>query len=273
MTQGKLLPRPLLARIYFIDRKIASGSYPNTGDLAREYEAGTATICRDIEFMRDQLGAPIEYSPLHRGFFYTEKTFRLPARFAAAEDMLALGLAKNLLSLYRNTPFYEAARRLMDSITAPLAGEESGDEAEPWYEKRILAPLGASYPVDEEIWSAILTGLRENRIITFEYQSTWKEDFKPRRVRPYQLLFDAGVWYLYAYAEERGGIRMFSLSRIRNIAVTGGKFSLPRNYDYSEQAGGSYFGVFAGREKEHFRVAFYGDYVLWAKERLWAKDQ
>jgi predicted DNA-binding transcriptional regulator YafY len=271
MKQETILPRTLLARIYFIDRKIASGVYPNTRDLAKEYEVGTATICRDIEFMRDRLDAPIKYSPLHRGFFYAEKTFRLPARFAAAEDMLALGMAKNLLSLYRNTPLYEAARRLMDNITAPLAGEESGGEA--WYEKRILAPFSASYPVDEEIWNAILTGLRENRIITFEYQSTWKEDFKPRRIRPYQLLFDAGVWYLYAYAEERRGIRMFSLSRIRNIAVTNDKFNLPRNYDYSDQADGSYFGVFAGQEKEHFRVAFYGDYVLWAKERLWAADQ
>ncbi|MDR2740475.1 MAG: WYL domain-containing protein [Treponema sp.] len=97
----------------------------------------------------------------------------------------------------------------------------------------------------------------------------WKEDFKPRRIRPYQLLFDAGVWYLYAYAEERGEIRMFfSLFQIRNIAVTDNRFSLPRNYDYNERTDGSYFGVFAGREKEHFRVAFYGDYVLWAKERL-----
>jgi predicted DNA-binding transcriptional regulator YafY len=273
MDQEKLLPRTLFARIYFIDRKIASGVYPNTRDLANEYEAGTATICRDIEFMRDRLGAPIKYSPLHRGFFYAEKAFRLPAHFATAEDMLALDMAKNLLSLYRNTPLYEAARRLMDNITAPLAGEERGGKTEPWYEKCILAPLGASYPIDEGIWRAILTGLRENRIITFEYQSTWREDFKPRRIRPYQLLFDAGVWYLYAYAEERGGMRMFSLSRIRNITITNDTFCFPRDYDYSERTGGSYFGVFAGREKEHFRVAFYGDYVLWAKERLWAADQ
>jgi predicted DNA-binding transcriptional regulator YafY len=273
MKLRKLLPRPLLARIYFIDRKIASGTYPNTRSLAKEYEVGTATICRDIEFMRDRLDAPIEYSPQHRGFFYAEKTFRLPARFAAAEDMLALGMTKTLLSLYRNTPLYESARRLMDNITAPLAGEESDSRTEPWYEKRILAPLSASYPVDEKIWGAILSGLRENRIIIFEYQRTGREDFMPRRVRPYQLLFDTGVWYLYAYSEERGGIRMFSLSRIRNITITDERFSLPRDYDYNTLADGSYFGVFAGREKEHFRVAFYDDYALWAKERIWAADQ
>ncbi|MDR0584660.1 MAG: WYL domain-containing protein [Treponema sp.] len=165
--------------------------------------------------MRDRLDAPIEYSPLHRGFFYAEKTFRLPARFAAAEDILALDMTKTLLSLYRNIPLYESVRRLIDNITAPLAGEESGSRTETWYEKRILAPLNASYPVDEKIWSAILSGLRENRIITFEYQSTWREDFMPRRVRPYQLLFDTGVWYLYAYSEERGGYACFPFSGYR----------------------------------------------------------
>jgi hypothetical protein len=48
---------------------------------------------------------------------------------------------------------------------------------------------------------------------------------------------------------------MFSLFRIQNITVTGERFSLPRDYDYNTRADGSYFGVFAGREKEHFRVA------------------
>jgi hypothetical protein len=98
METRKHLPRAVLARIYFIDRQIASGNYPNVHTLSREYEVGTATIYRDIEYMRDTLNAPIEYSAKHRGWYYEEKAFRLPARFAAADDMLALGMAKSLIS-------------------------------------------------------------------------------------------------------------------------------------------------------------------------------
>jgi predicted DNA-binding transcriptional regulator YafY len=282
METRKNLPKTALARIYFIDRKIAAGGYPNIRTLAEEYEGvGTATIARDIEFMRYSLGAPIKYNAKYRGYYYTKKTYRLPARFASPEDMLALGMAKTLLTLYRNTPLYQSARQLLDNITAPLAGEEadktgrqtSANPAEPWYEKRVAAPITASYPVAEEIWNAILAGLRENRVLSFEYQSVWQKPFEKRRARPYQLLFDSGVWYLYAWAEERKGIRMFSLSRIRNIALTKDTFTLPANYDYAARAGGSYFGVYAGQTSEHFQVAFSGDYVLWAKERLWAADQ
>jgi predicted DNA-binding transcriptional regulator YafY len=281
MKTRKSLPKSALARIYFIDRRIASGSYPNVRTLAEEYEAGTATICRDIEFMRYRLEAPIEFSRRNNGYYYTEKTYRLPARFASSQDMLALGMAKTLLSLYRNTPLYESARQLLDNITAPLTDEEtdksdggkSENEPEPWYEKRIVAPFTASYPVAEEIWNAILAGLREDRVLSFEYQSTWQGEFGKRRVRPYQLLFDAGGWYLYAWAEEREGIRMFALSRIRNIALTTDKFSLPAHYDYSAHTGGTYFGIYAEETKEYFRIAVSGYYALWTRERLWAEDQ
>jgi hypothetical protein len=86
METRKHLPRAAISRIYLIDREIAAGKYPNVQDLAKEHEVGTATIYRDIEYMRDMLYAPIEYSAKHRGRFYAEKTFRLPAQFAAADE-------------------------------------------------------------------------------------------------------------------------------------------------------------------------------------------
>jgi hypothetical protein len=73
------------------------------------------------------LNVPIEYNAKERGWYYTEKTFRLPARFAAANDMLALGMAKSLVSLYKNTPLYESAIRLLNDITAPLSPDDNED--------------------------------------------------------------------------------------------------------------------------------------------------
>jgi predicted DNA-binding transcriptional regulator YafY len=259
----------VLARIYFIDGQIASGKYPNVNDLAQEYEVGTATIYRDIEYMRDMLNAPIEYSAKNRGWFYTEKTFRLPARFAAANDMLALGMAKTLLSLYRDTPFYDSAKRLLDDITTPLTKD---DVAHPWYENRIVVPPVASAPVDPALWDCIISAMRENRLITFEYCGTWDDDCHTRLVRPYQLLFDNGVWFLYGHSEERSAARMFNLSRMQNAALTNETFKLPENYDYVTQTEGSYFGVFIGK-KYRFKIAFNAIGGRWIKERKWASDQ
>jgi predicted DNA-binding transcriptional regulator YafY len=271
MDTRKTLPRAVLSRIYFIDRQIASGKYPNVNDLAREYEVGTATIYRDIEYMRYMLGAPIEYSAKNRGWFYTEKTFRLPARFAAANDMLALGMAKTLLALYRDTPLCDSAKRFLDDITAPLTKDDF-DTARPWYENRIVVPPVASAPVDPKLWDCIISAMRENRLITFEYCGIWDVCYHTRLVRPYQLLFDNGVWFLYGYAEERSAARMFNLSRMQNASLTDGTFKLPENYDYVTQTDGSYFGVFIGK-KYRFKITFSAIGGRWVKERKWAADQ
>jgi len=263
------MPKTGLPRIYRIDAEIASGKYPNSDDLARMCETSISTISRDIEFMRDQLLAPIEYDTSKRGYHYTKKLYRLPAGFTSAEDLLALGMAKSILSLYRETPLFEASSHLLESLIAPIASEGSKD----WFENRIVVPKIASAKVRREIWEIVIAGLKGNRVITFDYLGTWDEDYQNRRVRPYQLLFDSGVWYLYGFAEERKAIRIFSITRMENAALTKDVFSLPDNFSYNEKAGDSYFGVFIGLEKHKFAIDCFADAAVFVAERQWAGDQ
>ncbi|MDR0909883.1 MAG: WYL domain-containing protein [Spirochaetaceae bacterium] len=252
-------------RFHFIDSQIQQGGYPNTVDLAHAYGCSTATIGRDIEFMRHNLHAPIIYDFDHKGFYY-EKNFRLSPVFAKKEDILALSFAKNLLAVYSGSPLYDIAHSAMDIILSPFGKF-------PLAEDRIVAPLPASYPVDDDIWNTIIRAMSENRSLSFKYQSVWNKPFEKRAVKPFQLLFDVGAWYLYGYSAERGGRRMFSLSRIKDIKILPVRFTLPADYDYRIMQGGSYFGVYAGDKKYNFSVKFTGDFVLWAKERKWADDQ
>jgi predicted DNA-binding transcriptional regulator YafY len=269
MKKQKTIPKTALHRIYFIDREIASGKYPNTKTLAETYETSIPTISRDIEFMRLMLNAPIEYDFSRKGYYYTKKTFRLPAAFTSAEDMLALGMAKNLLSLYKNTPIYGAAKELMESVTSPLGNGENSR----WYEERIIVPPIPAVQFSSEIWNAICEALRKNRVLKFEYRSTWKSGYSIRRVRPYQLLFDNGAWYLYAYSKEGKGVRMYSLPRIRNINIEDETFTFPAAADYRTRIDGSCFGAYSSEKKRRFRIAFYNDGAMRIKERLWASDQ
>jgi len=273
METRKHLPRAVLARIYFIDRQIASGKHPNVNSLSKEYEVGTATIYRDIEYMRDMLNAPIAYSAKRRGWYYEEKSFRLPARFASANDMLALGMAKSLISLYKDTPLYESAQRLLNDITAPLSHDEAANvKKAAWYESRIIVPPVASAPVKPETWEIIIESMKENRVISFEYKGIYDKDYNIRLVRPYQLLFDTGVWYIYGYSEERSAMRFFSLSRLKNAALTNEHFSLPKDFDYCAKNDGSYFGVFLG-EKKSYKIEFSSEAAIEIQERKWAVDQ
>jgi predicted DNA-binding transcriptional regulator YafY len=275
MKTEKHIPRATVRRIYAIERQIASGRYPNVNDLAKDHdcECGTATIYRDIEYMRDMLNAPIVYDAKQRGWYFSEKGFRLPARYAAANDMLALGMAKSLLELYKNTPLYESAKRLLEDITAPLSNDDAPEtENSAWFEKRIIVPSVASAPVKSEIWEVITAGLRDNRVITFDYKGRWDNEHNTRLVRPYQLLFDTGIWYLYGYSEEREATRLFSLQRMKNAALTNETFKLPQDFDYTAKNKNSHFGVFEGK-KQNYRIRFSTDVLPMIEERQWADDQ
>jgi predicted DNA-binding transcriptional regulator YafY len=269
MKTRKKLPNTALPRLYFIDEEISAGKYPNTAGMAKKYETSTSSISRDIDFMKNSLGAPIEYDALHRGYYYSEKTFRLPATYTTTENMQALGMAKTLLSLYQDTPLYDPARNLLTLITTPLMDRDNPD----WFENRIVVPPVASTPVNGEIWNTLLSALRGNKIVTFAYKGIRDDDYKIRRVRPYQLLFDTGAWYLYGYAEERKGIRLFSLTRMQKLTLTDTAFTLPPDYDYCAKADGSHFGVFTTEKKYTFTVEFYHEAVQDIRERKWAADK
>jgi len=263
------LPKTALPRIYKIDAEIASGKYPNSDDLARLCETSISTISRDIEFLREQFSAPIDYDAFNKGYYYTKKTFRLPAGFTSADDLLALGMARSIFSLYRETPIYEASRQLLESITTPIASDGNMD----WLDNRIMVPKIASSKIDPDIWKAVISGLKENRVIVFDYKGTWDDDYQNRRVRPYQLLFDNGVWYLYGFSEERKSERIFSLTRINNTVLTKDGFTLPNNYSYADFSGDSYFGVFIGQEKKSYAIDCYEEAVVFVSDRQWAADQ
>jgi predicted DNA-binding transcriptional regulator YafY len=268
-TMRKNLPKTALPRLYYIDKQIASGRYPNGPQMAADYEISLATIYRDIDFMRNSLRAPIEYDTVKHGYYYTEKTYRLPAGFASSDELLTLGMTKTLLGLYKDTPLYDTAKALMDVITAPLADAKQPD----WYENRIVVPHPASAPVDNALWETLVIALRENRVVTFDYQGARDSAPLPRRVHPWQLLFDNGAWVLSAWSLERRARRFYALVRIKNAALCDETFTLPKDYDYTAPSQGSYFGIYDTAASRRFRLVLRGEAVLLATDRQWAADQ
>jgi predicted DNA-binding transcriptional regulator YafY len=299
MKAKKYLPRTDMPRIYFIDRKIASGRFPNTASLAKEYDTSMSTISRDIAYMKLFLNAPIEYDALRRGYYYAEKNFRLSLSFTTAEEALALGMAKNLLAMFENTPLYDTMNKLLEEIIAPARNQIEGKEKQrvkgspllrrsgqsprntggakavdaSWPANRIIVPPPPAAVIDSAIWETIVKSLGGNRVISFNYRGAYDNDFRSRRVRPYQLLFDSGVWFLYGYDEDRKAERMFSLPRMREAALLERQFILPNDYDYQRRFPESSFGVFGGAKKYRFKITFWYDAAMWVRERRWAADQ
>jgi len=53
--------------------------YPNCRKIAEEFEVSAKTVQRDVNFLRDQMGLPIEYDKALFGFHYTRPVSGFPA--------------------------------------------------------------------------------------------------------------------------------------------------------------------------------------------------
>src|SRR5712692_1108814 len=113
-------PRHVLVRLVRIDGELRSKRWPNAATLARLLEVTERTIHRDIDSLRDQLGAPIEYDSSRHGYYYREDSYRLALPQVTEGECLALYLAERLLQQYKGMPLADDLQRLFEKITVLL---------------------------------------------------------------------------------------------------------------------------------------------------------
>ena len=96
--------KPQYRRLLFIDQKLRDssrgGKLPNCTSLADEWETSPRTIQRDIEFLKWEMDAPIEYDRSRHGYYYSEPDFVLPALRIGEGDLFAICLAEKVLRQY-----------------------------------------------------------------------------------------------------------------------------------------------------------------------------
>ncbi|RUM90816.1 MAG: hypothetical protein DSZ23_01880 [Thermodesulfatator sp.] len=261
--------KPQHARLLFIDRKIREGKYPNCTTLAEEWEVSRKTIQRDIEYLRYQLDAPIEYAPGERGYFYTEDQYKLPAINIRESDLFAVYLAEKLLVQYEGTPVYESLCSVFEKIENSLPSKISIDGAADQAKFTVLPPFSTT--IIPAVWETVTACLRSSQRVLIHYRTPGKET-SVREIDPYHAVRYEGDWYVVGYCHMRDEIRTFSMSRILSAKRKEEFFQIPGDFDFKEHAG-SHFGVHWGQEDVRVRILFtrqVSDYVL---ERKWHPSQ
>ncbi|WP_296329242.1 WYL domain-containing protein [uncultured Treponema sp.] len=260
----------MLERLSKIHTKIKSGCYPNSHQLAYDNEVSVPTISRDIEFLRERFGAPIEYDAAHRGYYYT-KNFDMPLNMVSAKDILTLSLTKQLLSQYEGSPIYNELSSII-SMLSDFQGIGKSD-----FLKRVAAPPLPKGVMNENAWNVVLECLQENMVLKFDYNGRWKTETTHRLLRPYQVLLQDGMYYVFGFDENadggKGGERLFNLSRMKNLENTKQSFELPEDFEFSSRCGGGRFGAFKEAEKVQYEIDFYDDARQFVKDCIWADDQ
>lgn len=259
-----------MERMWRIHQILSDGSHPNCTVLSRELEVSAKTVMRDLEFMRDRLGLPLEYDAVKHGFFYTAPVRDFPTMKVSQGEVAALLLAQKSLEQFRGTPF----ERPLAGAFRKLSQSLGGNMEVAWHELEQAMSVRRSGVglADMQVFDSLAKAVTGREEVEFSYHKLAGEKSEKREVRPYHLGCIEDQWYLFAHDTGRGAIRTFALPRIRGVEKTGEKFRRPKDFSVAKLLEGS-FAVFEGRNAKAVKILFKGVAARLVGERSWHPSQ
>ena len=267
---GALHSRPPLERMLRIHQAVSSGQFPNASTLAREIEVATKTIHRDIEFMRDRLGLPIEYDSHRNGYFYTEAVSAFPTMQITEGELFALVVAEKALQQYRGTSFEKPLLSAIKKMEQALPDTISLNLAD--VEQTISFRTRAEPVLNLEIFDALAKAVAQRKQLELIYRKPGQQKTEPRVVDPYHLANINGEWFLFAYDHARKDIRTFVPARIQSVQPTGKTFQRSQKFSLEKRLRDS-FGVHSGEGEYKVVVRFNSRVADYIREKKWHESQ
>lgn len=262
--------RPTFARMLRIHDLIAGGGFPNCGSLAVDLEVSHKTIQRDVDFMRDRMGLPIEYDAGRRGFRYTREVASFPRISMTEGEVVALLVAQKALVQYRGTPFEKPLRGAFRKM-AESFGEESAFSLHDLGEAVSFHPVGHAIQ-EMRVFEVLAGAVAGGQVVEFDYHKLNSGSPERRCVEPYHLGCIDNAWYLIGHDLVRGKRRTYALARLTNPAVLKRRFKRPADFSLDEMFGGS-FSAFETGKVSRVVVRLDPFAARLAAERVWHSSQ
>jgi len=253
-----------------IHQTLQSGQYPNAVSLARELEMSTKSIHRDLEFMRDRLGLPLEWDFDRRGYHYTEEVNAFPTLQITEGELVALIVAEKALQQYRGTSFEKpllSAIKKMEQALPDTISLSLND-----IEQTISFRTRAEPILDLETFDTLAKATSARRQLEISYRKPGHKQAEQRIIDPYHLANINGEWFLFAYDHLRKDIRTFVPARIKAIKSTDATFARPQQFSLERRLRDS-FGVESGRGQFEVVIRFSEQSADYIREKKWHDSQ
>lgn len=254
------------ARIIFIDKHIRESGLVSTSQVVEEFEVSARMVRKDIEFMKDQLDAPLHYSKEKGGYIY-QSAFTL-LQLANEKILLTFSFVKSIIRMINYVPY----------VSDEIIGKLSGYLSEPYRKlsDKILYELSGYEIINKDFFNCIIQSLLTKKKCEIVYKGFNKEETR-RVIEPLKLINYSGDWYLAAFCYKAGGLRLFKLSRIGDSLLSEQGFEQEITNETIDAYLSKGFGIFAGApgsgELKRVRIRFYNAAYIVMKSKSLHKDE
>jgi predicted DNA-binding transcriptional regulator YafY len=169
--------------------------------------------------------APISYDKANRGYYYEDPNFTLADIPLTPGDMEAIEFAAKTLLQFKDNELFKQFGSAIDKIADRVTVSKS-ENAESFVQFETNVSSGGS-----EFLGDLLSAIKRNAVIEFDYGKFTEDSFSRRRVLPLLLKQYRNRWYLVCYELVKKAYRTFALDRIDELILTDETLTRPSGFN------------------------------------------
>jgi predicted DNA-binding transcriptional regulator YafY len=261
-------------RILSLHRLLKTARYPvSLQRLKDELGCSRATLYRDLAFLRDALGAPIESGEGDQAAFrYDEaeaERFELPGLWLTSDELSALLALNELVSRSGPGILVDALAPFEKRMQSLLSDHASGARL-PVERIRVIA--SGMRKLDQISFRVVAGAVMARRQLKFSYRARSTGSTTGRLVSPQRLAHYRDNWYLDAWDHEREGLRSFAVDRIAAPQMQD-EAAIDRDESELNQHLAASYGIFSGAPKAWATIRFSPHAARWVADEHWHSQQ
>ncbi|MCQ4166895.1 helix-turn-helix transcriptional regulator [Tahibacter harae] len=261
-------------RILSLHRLLKTARYPvSLQRLKDELGCSRATLYRDIAFLRDALGAPIESGEGDQAAFRYDaaeaERFELPGLWLTSDELSAL-LALNELVARSGPGILADALAPFEKRMQSLLSDHASGARLPVERIRVIA--SGMRKLDQISFRVVAGAVMARRQLKFSYKARSTGSTTERLVSPQRLAHYRDNWYLDAWDHEREGLRSFAVDRISAPQMLDAAAIDRDDAELNQHLAASY-GIFSGPPKAWATLRFSPHAARWVADEHWHSQQ
>jgi predicted DNA-binding transcriptional regulator YafY len=262
------------ARVYKIERLIRNRGCVSFRAMLDELEISPATLKRDLAYLKDRLGAPIEYDRYANGYRFGAgqrgDRHELPGLWFNERELYSLLMAHQLLGeLDSDGLLGRHLQPLLERIHELLGTNEADAQA---LMKRVKIIGAAKRPVPNRCFELVGEALMKRRRLQMRYLTRGRGEVGERSVSPQRLVHHRGTWYLDAWCHRVEALRRFALDAIEEARLLDTRArDVPTKQVQAEMDAG--YGIYAGGQPQWATLVFDPQAAQWVSREQWHPQQ
>jgi predicted DNA-binding transcriptional regulator YafY len=254
-----------LERIYKLDRLLRRKQAPRKREILETFEISPAQFKRDLEFMRDRLGASITFDATTGGYRYATTDFNLPGLWFSEYEVYSMLLMHALLEQLQPGMVRDQLGPFEAKLKSLLGKGRRG--ADSILERMQVTPA-PQRPTNPQHFQSICEGTLRRKRLRMRYYARTRGVETDRIVSPQRVMYYRGNWYLDGWCHEKGAGRRFAIDAVREVAVLD-EAAVDR--DTGPELRG--YGIFAGPAEHTATLVFDAEAARWVAEEEWHPRQ